>query len=107
MSVCLEWCDAPHNTHAFMARFNNDGCFIERGDQVVAHGRREGCMFVLESNEVKLAMFANGLRLETDLNLWHKRIGHINLRKLQNMQSKGVVIGLPNFTTKEIMGVPK
>ena len=59
-------------------------------------------MFVLELNEVKSAMFAKGLKVETDLNLWHKRIGHINLQKLQNMQSKGVIIGLPNFTTKEI-----
>ena len=62
-------------------------------------------MFILESNEVKLAMFAKGLKVETDLKLWHKRIGHINLQKLQNMQSKGVVIGLPNFTEKEIMSV--
>ena len=86
-------------------RFNNDGCFIERGDQVVAHGRREGRMFILASTEVKSAMFAKGLKVESDLNLWHKRIGHINLQKLQNMQSKGVVLGLPNFTTKEITGI--
>ena len=50
-------------------------------------------------------MFAKGLKVETDLNLWHKRVGHINLQKLQNMQSKGVVIGLPNFTAKVITGL--
>ena len=37
--------------------------------------------------------------------LWHKRIGHINLQKLKGMQSKGVVIGPPTFTEKEITGV--
>ena len=52
-------------------------------------------------------MFAKGLKVETDLNLWHKRFGHINLQKLQNMQSKGVVFRLPNFTDKEIMAYAK
>ena len=86
-------------------RFNNDGCFIERGDQVVPHGRREGRMFILASTEIKSAMFAKGLKVESDLNVWHKRIGHINLQKLQNMQSKGVILKLPNFTAKEITGI--
>ena len=42
-------------------------------------------MFILESNEVKSAMFAKGLKVKTDLNLWHKRISHINLQKLKDM----------------------
>ena len=50
-------------------------------------------------------MFAKGLKAKTDLNLWHKRIDYINLQKLQNMQLKRVVIGLPHFTRKEITGV--
>ena len=48
-------------------RFNNDGCFIERIDQIVAHGHREGRMFILTSNEVKSAMFAMDLKVEYDL----------------------------------------
>ena len=63
-------------------RFNNYGCFIEKGDQVIAHGRREGHMFILESSEAKLGMFTKGQKVETDLKLWHKRIGHINPQKL-------------------------
>ena len=86
-------------------RFNDEGCFIEKGDGVVVHGCREGRMFILPSTEVKLAMFAKSLKVESDLNIWHKRIGHINLQKLQNMQTKGVILGLPSFTTKEITGV--
>ena len=86
-------------------RFNNDGCFIEKEGELVAHGRREGRMFILESNEVNLAMFAKGLKVKTDLKLWYKRIGHINLQKHKGMQSKGVVIRLPTFTKKEIIGV--
>ena len=36
-------------------------------------------MFILVSNEVKSAMFAKGLKVDTDMELWHKRIGDINL----------------------------
>ena len=86
-------------------RFNNDGCFIERIDQNVVHGHREGRMFIVASNEVKSAMFAKGLKVESDLNLWHKRIGYISFQKFQNMQSKGVILRLPNFTATEITSI--
>ena len=66
-------------------RLNDEGCFIEKEGQLVAHGRREGQMFILELNEVKSTMFAKGLKVETDLKLWHERIGHINLQKLKGM----------------------
>ena len=46
-------------------------------------------------------MFAKGLKADTDLELWHKRIGHINLQKLKGMKTKGVVIELPTFIEKE------
>ena len=62
-------------------------------------------MFILDSHEMKSAMYAKGQRANSDIELWHKRIGHINLQKLKEMQSKGVVIGLPTFTEKEIAGV--
>ena len=62
-------------------------------------------MFILESNGVKSAMFATGLKADIDIDLCHKRIGHINLQKLKGIKSKGVVIGLPTFTEKEINGV--
>ena len=46
-------------------------------------------------------MYAKGLKVET----WHKRIGHINLQNLQNMQSKGAAIKLLNFTDRDITGI--
>ena len=86
-------------------RFNQGGCFIEKEGGLIVQGRREGRMFILELNEVKLAMFAKGLKPDTYIELWHKRIGHINLQKFKGMQSKGVVIGLPTFKEKEINGI--
>ena len=55
-------------------RFNNDGCFIEKEGELVAHDRREGQMFILESNEVKWTMFAKGLKVKSNVKLCHKRI---------------------------------
>ena len=57
-------------------------------------------MFLLDSNEVKSAMYAKGLKVETNIELWHKRIGHINLQWLPATQSKGVVIGIPAIESK-------
>ena len=62
-------------------------------------------MFILELNKVKSVMFAKGLKTDTDIELWHKRINHINLQKVKVMKSKGVVIELPTFKEKEINGV--
>ena len=62
-------------------------------------------MFILDSREMKSAMFAKNTKADSDIELWHKRIGHINLNKLKAMKSKGVVIGLPTFKEKEIEGV--
>ena len=60
-------------------------------------------MFILESNKVNSAMFSKGHKADADLELWHKRIDHINLQMLdKGMQSKGVIIGLPTFKDKEI-----
>ena len=59
-------------------------------------------MFILDLDEVKLAMYAKGVKTETNITLWHKRIGHINPQQLRAMQSKGVIIGLPIFGLKTV-----
>ena len=64
-------------------------------------------MFILDSHKMKSAMFAKSTKVVSDIELWHKRIGHIYLNKLKAMKSKGVVIGLPTFKEKEIEGVCK
>ena len=59
-------------------------------------------MFILDSDELKSAMYCKDLKVEMNIELWHKLIGHINLQQLQTMQSKGVVIGLPAFESKKV-----
>ena len=76
--------------------------FIKKEGRIIARGRREGRMFIIDAHKMKSAMFAKGHKVDADIELWHKRICHINLQKLKGMQSKGVVIRLPTFTEKEI-----
>ena len=86
-------------------QFKHEGCFMEKHDRLVARGRREGQMFILDSNEVKSSMFAKYLKVNTDLEVCHKRIDHINFQKLQSMKAKGVVVRLSTFTEKGSTGV--
>ena len=62
-------------------------------------------MFILEIldlNDVKSAMYDKGLKTEMNMKLWQKRISHINLQRLLAIQSKGVVIGLLAFDSKQV-----
>ena len=56
--------------------FNDGRCFIKKEGRIIARNRREGQMFILDSHEMKLTMFAKG---DADIELWHKRIDHIEL----------------------------
>ena len=55
-------------------------------------------MFILNSTDEGTLMFAKGQKVVLDFDLWHKRIGHVNYQRLQDLQSKQVVFGLPKFS---------
>ena len=46
-------------------------------------------------------MFVKGKKVESDIDLWHKRIGHVNYQRLQDLQLKQVVFGLPKFSGRK------
>ena len=53
-------------------RFDQDGCFIEKEDRIIARGRREGRissfrMFILDSHKMKSAMFAKSTKVDSDI----------------------------------------
>ena len=84
--------------------FNENGCFIKNpkeGFKVIAQGKREGRMFTLDiQNPYGKVMYIQfGDKKISELDLWHKRIGHINIPKLKNMSKHEVVRGLPNFNS--------
>ena len=42
-------------------------------------------------------MFAHGRGVIADIEIWHKRIGHVNIQRLKSMQTQSIVTGLPKF----------
>ena len=78
--------------------FNHLGCFIEEEGQIIAEGRWEGRMFILDTNDVDTALFTKGQKVESDIDLWHKQISHVNYQRLRDLQSKQVVFGLSKFS---------
>ena len=65
--------------------FNHHGCFIEDEGWLIVRRHGDGKMFILETNNVSATMFASGQKAESDIDLWYKRIGHINYPKLQEL----------------------
>jgi hypothetical protein len=64
-------------------RFNPNGYYVEDFKDkccLVAKGKRVGRMFILDVSrpEVEAAMFAQGAGIMVDMDIWHKRIGHVN-----------------------------
>jgi hypothetical protein len=83
-------------------RFNPDGCYVEDFKdkcRLVAKGKIVGKMFTLDVSmpEVETIMFAQGAGIMADMDIWHKRIGHVNEQQLKFMQNSDIVTGLPKF----------
>ena len=47
--------------------------------------------------ELNSAMSSKSHGIVQDIDMWHKRIGHVNIQRLKNMQVKGIIGGLPRF----------
>ncbi|MCO5576730.1 hypothetical protein L7F22_030547 [Adiantum nelumboides] len=77
-------------------RFNEHGCFVEdfkNRCRLVAKGNKNGRMFTLNVNMPKAgkAMYAQGASVILDVDIWHKRIGHVNPQRLKSMQAQEIV----------------
>ena len=58
-------------------------------------------MFILKTNDVGIAMFTKVKKVKSYIDLWHKWFDQINFPKLQEMQLKQIVFGLPKFNGKK------
>ena len=72
-------------------KFNPDGRIVEdlkNQCRLFAKGKRNGRMFTLDVDipEVQAAMFMHGRGVIVDIEIWHKRIGHVNTQRLKSMQ---------------------
>ena len=85
-------------------KFNKYGCFIHnykqnRTRKLLGKGRKIGRLFVLDvGNPVTHdSMYSNRSNQDDVAELWQKRIGHLNYKKLKDMQRHDIVRGLPQF----------
>ena len=70
-------------------KFNSDGLYVEeykKNRKLVAQGKKVGRMFMLDVNvlEMNAAMFAQGAGVAAHVEIWQKRIGHVNVQRLKN-----------------------
>jgi len=71
-------------------RFNEQGCLVEdfkHGCRLIAKGKKEGKLFRIEVRlpELSSTMFSKSHGVVQDIDMWHKRIGHVNIKRLKNM----------------------
>ena len=61
-------------------------------------------MFMLDVNvpEIKATMFAQGFGVVADIDIWHKRVGHVNVQQLKAMQIQDLVTPLRAFKVTEM-----
>ena len=72
-------------------QFNASGCKFTNSDrQCIALGTRYGSLFYLRTDKTPWE-HANSARTEGKEMLWHRRIGHLNERSLQQMARKKLV----------------
>ncbi|MGJ2631369.1 GAG-pre-integrase domain-containing protein, partial [Salmonella enterica subsp. enterica serovar Paratyphi A] len=91
-------------------KFNADGLYVKeykKNGKLIAQGKKVGRMFTLDVHvpELNAVMFAQGTGVVADIEIWHKRIGHVNVQRLKTMQIKGLVTGLPMFRVAEMRNV--
>ena len=67
-------------------RFTHVSYFIEEERKVIAHGHREGRMFILNTNDVGIVLFVKGQKVESDINLWHMWLGHVNFPRFRGVK---------------------
>jgi hypothetical protein len=61
---------------------------MEEEGQIIARGRRDGRMFILDRTDdgPDTALFVKGQKAESDIDLWHKQIGHVNYKTKQGFK---------------------
>jgi len=78
---------------------NPNGCFVEdmkNQGKLIANRERNGQMFTLDVNMPQLnSMLITHGKGVADIEIWHKRISHVNLQRVKLMEKQNLVGGLP------------
>ncbi|CAM8943748.1 unnamed protein product [Rhodiola kirilowii] len=84
-------CDGEHHV-----QFSQDECVVlNQKNEPVLPGRRSSNNCYLLNQGKPNAETTCLLSRTEEMNLWHQRMGHVNLRMLQKITSEGLVRGIP------------
>jgi transposase InsO family protein len=86
---------AMSNT-GYVTVFTSNDCSVKRGERIVAQGSvRNGLYYLNTATNHKSSDTPNlSTALAADLNLWHRRLGHVHVEGIRNMVRKNVVEGM-------------
>jgi transposase InsO family protein len=75
--------------------FNRSHCLIEDATgRLLCKGQRRGNLFLLEDNDLSKGTPQAMVSVASSGETWHKRLGHISLKRLKEMEGKDMVRGL-------------
>ena len=80
---------------------------FQSGCKLVAKGKRIGRMFTLDvsMSTRSVALFTSKNVVISNMDIWHKQIGHVNVQWLKSMETKRIVTRLPRFGSIEMQKV--
>ena len=82
-----------------IAEFHRTGCNIldEETRELLFVGHRIKNIYIVDLDEVRNSrMCLMAQYEENDAELWHRRLGHLNLKNIRTLESLGLVRGLPS-----------
>ena len=85
-------------------KFEKEGCVITNNlKEILMQGTRSSDNCYLWSPDVTTDVATSKCLLSKDdeTKLWHKRLGHLNLRSMNNLISKQAITGVPDLKIEE------
>ena len=64
--------------------FDGDVCKITKGAMVMAHGKKEGTLYMSSSFGASISVASS----EADVGVWHRRLGHMSEKGMKVILSK-------------------
>ena len=73
--------------------FDGDVCKITKCAMVMAHGKKEGTLYMTSGSRASISVASS----ELDAAVWHQRLGHMSERGMKVMLSKYKLSGLKSI----------
>lgn len=93
----IKKCEELNNTIIF----ENGTVRIMRGNDVLVRGKRVGQLYELKFRYINEKTAALS-QATVDINLWHRRLGHLNKSDLLKLINKQMVCGINNLNNKDL-----